>query len=420
VSAVPYVLLDLVLLLAVARALGGLLERARQPRVMGELLAGLVLGASVLGALPGDPAGALFPAQALAVLAVLGQVAVVAYLFGVGAELDARALRREGGAVALVSAVSFAVPWVAGAALAWFLHPGVDGEPPLPAFMLFLGTALAVTAFPVLSRIVDARDLRGRPAGRVALGAAAAQELLVWPALALAVALARGGSSGAGAALGAVVASGAGALVLVLVLARVVVPAVAARRPGATGPAVLAALALSAGATELAGLHLVVGAFLLGATLPAAPRDAGLALLRTRAAAVASAALLPLFFALPALRVDVWSLGADGLALLALVLGVAGATKLLSAAGAAALAGLPRGEALTVGALMNARGLVELVVLSVGLEAGLVDERLFAVMVLMALATTLAAGPLVDLIARTARARPGAPRDGRPVAARAT
>jgi Kef-type K+ transport system membrane component KefB len=126
--------------------------------------------------------------------------------------------------------------------------------------------------------------------------------------------------------------------------------------------------------------------------------------------AVALAVLLPLFFALPALRVDIGALGADGLGLLALVLAVAVATKLASAAGAARLAGLPRGDALTVGALMNARGLVELVVLAVGLEAGLLDERLFAVMVLMALATTFAAGPLVDRLARPSRRR--VPRSG--------
>ncbi len=399
-------LLDLALLLAVARVLGGLLERLRQPRVLGEVLAGLVLGASLLGALPGDPSGQLFAPEALDVLRRLGEVAVVAYLFVVGAELDARALRREGSAVALVAVGSFAVPWVAGVALAWALHDDLAVAPPLAAFMLFLGTALAVTAFPVLARIVDARDLRHRPAGRIALGAAAAQELLVWPALAAAVALGGGGSPGAGAGPGAVIGYGAAALALVLLLARVAVPRLAARRPALAGPAALVALALSAAATELAGLHLVVGAIVFGAALTPGPREAALALLRSRAAVVATATLLPLFFALPALRVDVWALGADGLVLFALVLTVAVAAKLLSAAAAAALAGVPRGEALTVGTLMNARGLVELVVLSVGLEAGLIDERLYAVMVLMALVTTLATGPLIDLLAGPSRRRP--------------
>ncbi len=402
------VLLDVLLVLAVARVLRGALARLRQPPVMAEVLAGLVLGASVLALLPGDPSAALFTPDAREVLVVLGQVAVAAYLFGVGAELDPRALRREGRAVALVGAGAFAVPWAAGAALALVVHGQVAGDPPRAAFVLFLGTAIAVTAFPVLARIVDARGLRETPAGRVALAAAAAQELLVWPLLAVAVALGTGDGDPTG-----VLVLGAGAVAGVLLLARVVVPAVAARAPRLAGPAALGALALAAAATELSGLHLVLGAFLLGAALPRAPREAALALLRARPATLASAALLPLFFALPALRVDVWSLGTDGLGLLALVLAVAVAAKLVSATAAAALAGLARRDALTVGALMNARGLVELVVLSVGLEAGLVDERLFAVMVLMALATTFATGPIVDRVARAGAPRPATAPGGR-------
>jgi Kef-type K+ transport system membrane component KefB len=351
VGTLGLVLLDIALVAAVARLLGSLLSRARQPPVMGEVLAGLVLGASVLGALPGDPSGALFTPGAKAVLSLLGEAALVAYLFGVGAELDLRALRREGRVVASVAVVSFVVPWLAGAALALAIHEGVATDSPLVPFTLFLGTALAVTAFPVLARIVDGRGLRERLAGRVALAAAAAQEVLVWPALAIAVAL-HGAEGGAPAKL------------------------------------------------------LLPGALLLGIALPRPARAAGLALLRTGPATLASALLLPLFFALPALRVDLGALGGDGLGLLALVLAVAVAAKLASAAGAAALAGLPRREALTVGALMNARGLVELVVLTVGLEAGLIDERLFAVMVVMALVTTFATGPLVDWIGRARTGRP--------------
>ena len=396
------VLLDIALVLAVARALRGILERLRQPPVMAEVLAGILLGASVLGALPGDPSGSLFPPDARAILVLLGQVALVAYLFTVGARLDLGTLRREGAAVGLVAAASFALPWLCGAGLALVLHPGVAGDPPLLAFVLFLATALAVTAFPVLARIVDARGLGDRPAGRVALGAAAAQELVIWPVLAVTVALGAGGGSSPLAVLG----FGAVVLALTGLLARVVVPAAAARSPRLAGPVVLAALGVSAAATELAGLHLVLGAFLFGAALPAAPREAGLSLLRTRAAIVASAALLPLFFALPAMRVDVGALGAEGLGVLLLVVAVASVAKLGSASAAARLTGLPRVESLTVGALMNARGLVELVVLTVGLEAGLIDGPLFTVMVLMALITTFMAGPLVDLLARRAT-RPG-------------
>jgi Kef-type K+ transport system membrane component KefB len=397
-------LVDLLLVLAVALLLRRVLARVRQPPVMAEVLAGLVLGASVLGVLPGDPAGALFTPEAREILTVLGQIALVGYVFTVGGELDMGALRRERRAVALVAAGSYLAPFAAGALLALAIHDEVAGDPPLAAFVLFLGTALAVTAFPVLARIVDARGLAGLRAGRVALTSAAAQELVIWPSLAVALALAGAGErSVAGTAALDVLA-----LVAVLGLARLVVPALARRAPRLAGPAALAALGLSAVATEVTGLHLVLGAFLFGAALPQAPRSAALALLRSRPAAVSSAALLPLFFALPALRVDVWILGADGLGLLAAVLAVAAAAKLLSAAGSARLAGLARRDAWTVGALMNARGLVELVVLTVGLDAGLVDERLFAVMVLMALATTFATGPLVERIGRAREPEAGA------------
>ncbi|CAA9491784.1 MAG: hypothetical protein AVDCRST_MAG85-1269 [uncultured Solirubrobacteraceae bacterium] len=147
---------------------------------------------------------------------------------------------------------------------------------------------------------------------------------------------------------------------------------------------------------------------MFGAALPPAAREAGTALLRARPAALASALLLPLFFAVPTLRVDVAALGTDGLVLLAVVVAVASAAKLASAGVAARIAGLSRPDAVTVGALMNARGLVELVVLTVGLEAGLVDARLFAVMVLMALITTFAAGPIAGRRAR----RPHPPASG--------
>ncbi|HEX8105148.1 MAG TPA: cation:proton antiporter [Solirubrobacteraceae bacterium] len=405
-----FVALDVVLVLAVSRVLRGVLARAGQPPVMAEVLAGLVLGASVLGALPGEPTAALFPADARGVLAVLGQIGVVAYLFGVGARLELRGRPAERRAVGAVAAGSFAVPWVAGAGLAVAVHGGVAGNPPLLPFALFLGTAFAVTAFPVLARIVEARGLTDRPAGRVALGAAAGQELLVWPALAAALALAGTG----GRSVPAVLGLGAVAIALVIGRARVVPP---------RGLAVLAGLAAAAVATETAGLHLVLGAFLYGAALPAPQRAAGVALLRTRPATLTSAALLPLFFALPALRVDATALGTSGLGLLAVVLAVAVAAKLASASGAAALAGMPRRDALTVGALMNARGLVELVVLSVGLDAGLIDARLFAVMVLMALATTFLTGPLVTRIGRLREDGDhgtAARRDGGPGARRAS
>ena len=338
------VALDVALILVLSRLLGGVLERVQQPRVIGEVLAGVVLGASVLGVLPGDPSEALFPAEVRDVLRVIGEVALFVYVFRVVAGLDLGRLRAEGGVVARVAVVGFAVPFAAGVLVALAVLPSVAGDPPAVSFVLFLATAFGVTAFPVLARIVEQRGLQQRRAGRVALAAAAGQELFLWPALALIV-----GSAGAGTPVAAII---------------------------------------------------VLSAFAAGLGLPRAGRDRALAALDTTVGRRANALLLPVFFALPALDLDVGGLGADGFALLAFVLLVAVAGKVAGAGLAARSGGLPAREALTVGALMNARGLVELVVLGIGLRAGLLDERLYSVMVLMALATTLMTGPVIARLER--------------------
>jgi Kef-type K+ transport system membrane component KefB len=400
VETVALVVLDAALVLAVSSALRRVLGRLRQPPVMADILAGIVLGATVLGTLPGDPSRALFTAEARAVLSALGEVALVAYLFAAAARFDTTAFRRERRAVGTVAVGSFAVPWLAGAGLALGLHGSVAADPPRVPFVLFLGTALAVTAVPVLARIVDERGMEQRPAARIALAAAGAQELLVWPALAVTLAVGGGGSARAPAL---VLVAGVVAVLAVVGLARATGAALAHVPRRTCGVGALVALGLAAAATDLAGLHLVIGALLFGVALPARARDAALAVLELRPLRVARAVCLPLFFALPALRVDVWALGAGGLWLLVAVLGVAAAAKLGSATFAARWAGASRADALTVGALMNARGLVELVVVVLGLEAGLIDDRLFTVTVLMALLTTLATGPLVDRIDRRHR-----------------
>ncbi|MTD44841.1 cation/H(+) antiporter [Conexibacter sp. W3-3-2] len=409
VDALAGIVLACLLVVVVARALGGLLERFGQPRVMGEVLAGLVLGASLLGLAPGDPSAAIFTDDARDVMKAAGLVGVVAYLGAVGASLDLTALRRDRRAATSVALASFALPFAAGAALALALHGEVSGDPPLAAFALFVGTAIAVTAFPVLARIVDARGLGDRLPGRVALAAAAAQEALVWPALAIAVTVSgRDGGVGGGPA-GTLAAAVAGVLVVVA-LARVLAPVVlrAASAPAGRFGVLVAGLGLAAAVTEVTGLHPVAGAFLYGLVLPAGPRAELAADLRSRRAVVALAVLLPLYFAVPALRLDVTTLGSDGLGMLALVLVVAVAAKLLTATAAAAWAGLSRSDALTVGVLMNARGLVEILVLTVGLDAGLIDERLFAVFVLVALITTFATGPLLGRVPQDPPSPPAA------------
>ncbi len=316
-------LLAVFVLLVAATQLGGwLAARLRQPRVIGELLSGVVLGALGLASVP-------------QLLTTLGQAALAVYVFRVVVGLDFPALRAERGPVLRVGVSSFVVPLLAGAGAALVL------DRTRPAAVLFLATAFAVTAFPVLARIVADRGLAETRPGRVALGAAAAQELVVWPLVGLAVAL------------------------------------------GADGD----------GGTASHGL-LVLGAFAGGLVLPARARAWTRRRLDAAVPRRALAVFLPLFFVIPALRVD---LGGLRPGLLLGVLTVAVAAKFGSAALAARL---PLREALTVGALMNTRGLVELVVLSAGLEAGLIDVRLYTAMVAMALITTVAAGPVLTRLDR--------------------
>ena len=398
------VLADLALVLVVSAALRRVLSRLRQPPVMADILAGLVLGATLLGTLPGDPSGALFSAEARSVLGALGEAAIVAYLFAAAARFDRTSLRRERRIVGAVAVGSFVIPWLAGAGLAVGVHRAGAVDAPLVAFALFLGTALAVTAVPVLARIIEERHMGGSPAARIALAAAGVQELAVWPALAVAVAVAGNASSRSPEA---VVLAGLASLAAVIALARLAGAALTRAPHTAAGVAALALLGLAATATQLAGLHLFVGALLFGVALPARERHRALAVLDSQPLRLARFVCLPLFFALPALEVDVWALGVDGLWLLTAVLSVAVTAKLGSATLFARRAGATRADARTVGALMNARGLVELVVLAIGLEAGLIDQRLFSVMVLMALITTLATGPLVDRLHRPRRAAQG-------------
>ncbi len=367
-------LLAAVLIVALSRLLGGVLERVGQPRVIGEVLAGVVLGTIGLHGVfrPGVVDG----------LTVIGEAALAAYVFRVVAGLDPTALRRDRDAVLSVGAASFAVPFLAGVAVAL-----VVGRTGLAA-VLFLATAFAVTAFPVLARIVEQRGLAETRPGRVSLGAAAAQELLIWPLLGVAVGLAADGSPVAVATRGAV------ALGVTVLLARFLPARLA-----------LVGLAVAATASQLAGLHVVLGAFAFALALPVPVRRAAVAALHAPVPRHAIAVLLPLFFAVPALRVDLGGLLSGGLPLLAGVLAVAVSAKFASATLAAARAGLDRRDALVVGALMNTRGLVELVVLSAGLRAGLIDVRLYTAMVAMALITTLAAGPLLRRLSRRSGGR---------------
>ncbi|MFI6210321.1 cation:proton antiporter [Streptomyces sp. NPDC051041] len=397
----------LALIVAAASVFAGLAQRLRQPAVVGEIVAGVVLGPSVLGLLPGDVVDVVFPPEVMPYLQVLSQLGLVLFMFGVGYEFDAARLRRHGRQVTAVSLTSVALPFALGAALAVALVPWFDRTQMrtdgvlVPA--LFLGAAMSITAFPVLARIIGERGLQKDRVGVISVACAAIQDVLAWIVLAVVVALA--GSTGPWPLVRMALACVALLAALVWLVRPALAWALAPARPwsGAlvTHAVLVVGLLLSAWATEAMGLHAVFGAFAFGTVAPRAEVDAAAPEVPERIEQ-ASLLLLPAFFVVTGLSVDLGGLGGHGVLILVAVLVVACAGKFLGAAGAAGLTGANRRDAAVLGVLMNARGLTELVILNVGLGLGVLDGQLFTAMVTMAIVTTVMTGPLLDRFHRPA------------------
>ncbi|HZN03728.1 MAG TPA: cation:proton antiporter [Candidatus Polarisedimenticolia bacterium] len=412
-------LLQLVVVLATARLAGRAAAFLGQPRVIGEMVAGLALGPSLFGWLRPDWMHALFPADRMGSLSTLSNLGVILFMFVVGLHLDGALLGQRAKAAVAVSWASIVVPFALGAALAPWLHPGFAGTGvALLPFTLFLGAAMSVTAFPVLARILNERRLMNTPAGSIAIAAAAVDDVSAWCLLAVVVAVARGAAAG-GRFLLLFLGSAAYVLFMLFVVrpalrrwqarrvrARAAVSAAgvsaaqeerAAAGAEAIGAAVLLALG-SALVTEWLGVHALFGAFLAGAIVP---REGGLARdLAGRLEGMVTTVLLPLFFAFTGLKTEIGLVNGALWGVAAVILLAAMAGKLGGAAGAARLAGMTWRDALAVGVLMNTRGLMELVILTIGLEIGVLSPTLFAMMVFMALVTTVMTAPLLGVILR--------------------
>jgi Kef-type K+ transport system membrane component KefB len=395
------ILLDVAVILLAARAGGLAFVRVGQPAVIGEIAAGVALGPTLLGALPGDPSSALFPDDAQAVLRQIGQLGLVLFMFTVGWDLDLRLIRRREAAAAAVSVASIALPFALGLALAVHLHPAhdvVDGEAvPFWPFALFLGASLSLTAFPVLARILQETGLARTGLGALVLSAAAIDDVVGWSVLAFAlIALASGGASD-------YLRIAAESALFVAVVVCIVRPLLrrALATPSAAREALVVPLALGgAYATEAIGVHAVFGAFLIGTVMP---RPGPAELRRHLGGAVAL--LAPVYFVLSGMAVDIPGLEGSDLSAFLLILGAACAGKFLGAFGGARAARVSARDAVTIGILMNTRGLIEIVLLTVGRDRGLIDNRLFTLLALMAIVTTLLTGPLLRLTDRVARDR---------------
>ncbi|GAA1302536.1 cation:proton antiporter [Saccharothrix xinjiangensis] len=383
-------LVDLSLIIALARLLGAAALRLGQPPVIGEVVAGVLVLPLIITTAPG---AALFPSAVRADLSVLANIGVALFMFLVGMELDTGTARRGGRMATWVALASVALPFGLGLLVATALADRHAPPGMRAGFLVFLAVAMAITAFPVLARILTDRDMHRTPVGSLALVSAAINDVLAWVLLAVAVALSdRGGQSPWLLALSIPYLAVMWWVVRPL-LARIM-PHDRALSPGRLA-VVMASLLLSAAATEWIGLHLVFGAFLLGAVMP---RNGVRELVHDRVAELNSVLLLPVFFIVAGLDIDLSTLGAGGLGALALILAAAIAGKFIGAYTAARCCGAPPRQAAVLGTLMNTRGLTELVVLSIGLQLGLLNQQVYTLMVIMALVTTAMAAPLLSLL----------------------
>jgi Kef-type K+ transport system membrane component KefB len=396
-------------ILAAARVCGMLLRWLGQPPVVGEMTAGMLLGPVVLGRLFPSAQAALFPQSSLAALDSLAQFGLVLFMFSVGAQLHAHGgVRAAIKGTLAVALASVAVPAALGIAITPLIYPYL--APPGIAFGPFAGfiaVALAVTAFPVLARILTDLKLADSAIGRLALSAAAVVDVLAWTALALVLAWVESGRIGM-ELLATLL--GLGALIAVLLALRPVwrrlLGAVAAKGTGVEG-AVLASVLIGvfacAAITDRLGLHTVFGAFIFGACLPR--NQAALQVLLQRVQHVAVVALMPIFFVLAGFY-PTWGgfAGGAGFALV-LVLVAAVLGKVAGAAAGARIAGQPWRESLAVGALMNSRGLMELVAIKMGLDAGAISPEAFTILFVMTVLTTVMTAPLLALFAPATRWR---------------
>lgn len=393
-------LLQVIVIVAAAKGLGALMLRIGQPPVIGEMIAGILLGPSLLGLLAPAAHSFLFPASSLGVLQLLSQIGVILFMFVVGMELDLENLHKNASSAVLVSHASIVVPFFLGTAAALLLYPSL-APPGLPfsAFGLFVGVSMSITAFPVLARILEERRLTRTSLGNTAITCAAVDDVTAWCLLAVVVALVK--ADGLGAALLTIFLSLLfilGMLFLVRPRASRLLGGRSASSAGDAGflAAILVFILVSALATEVIGIHALFGAFLAGVCMP---RGSGLPEhLRHRLEALSSVFLLPLFFAFTGLRTEIGLL-ADWRSWLicAGIIAVAIAGKLGGTLLAARWTGMSWGDSFALGALMNTRGLVELIVLNLGYDLGILSPRIFAMLVLMALITTFMTGPLLSL-----------------------
>ncbi len=394
--------LQIGIVLLTARITGLVFKKVRQPQVVGEMVAGILLGPSLLGWLAPAASKALFPPASLGYLNALSQVGLVLFMFLVGLSLNPKELHEHGHAAVLTSHVSIITPFCLGSLAALFLYPRLsDDRVTFTGFALFMGAAMSITAFPVLARILSERHLLRTRMGTLSIACAAVDDVTGWCILAYIILLIRAthGSRPIWVTL-------AGLVVYVLVMLFVVKRLLACfessfRRNGRLTENAMASMVLlalgSALITESLGIHLLFGAFLMGAIMPKSPDFIADVLHKLESATVV--VLLPLFFAYSGLRTTIGvSGGGTWWAYAGMLIAVAITGKLGGSMLATRFAGMAWRDAASLGILMNTRGLMELVILNIGLDIRVISPAVFSMMVLMALVTTFMTTPLLEWV----------------------
>lgn len=393
-------LAQIVTIIFVARFFGWLFRKIGQPSVIGEIIAGIVLGPSLLGMYFPEFKDALFPLESLGNLQFLSQIGLILFMFVIGMELDLGVLKNKANDAVVISHASIVIPFTLGVLLAFYIYlqfapPGVE----FLSFSLFLGISMSITAFPVLARIVQERGIHKTRLGTIVITCAASDDITAWCLLAAVIAIVKAGDFASSLY---VIALAASYVLAMLFIVKPFLKRVGDLYAGTTLSKPVVAiffltLILSSYATEVIGIHALFGAFMAGAIMPENMRFRNTIIEKVEDVSVIL--LLPLFFVFTGLRTQIGLINEPALwKITGLIVLVAVAGKFFGSAIAAKFVGQSWRDSLTIGALMNTRGLMELVVLNIGYDLGVLSSEIFTMLVIMALVTTFMTGPALDLI----------------------
>ncbi|GGE99931.1 transporter, CPA2 family [Chishuiella changwenlii] len=394
-------LAQIVTIILAARLFGWMSNKIGQPAVIGEMIAGIVLGPSLLGMYFPEISSTLFPKESLGNIQFLSQIGLIFFMYTIGMELDLKILKNKAHEAVVISHASIIFPFALGMGLAYFIYQEfAPANAPFLSFALFTGISMSVTAFPVLARIVQERGIHKTKLGTIAITCAAADDITAWCILAVVIAIVKAGDFGSALY---VILLAVGYVLFMIKIVRPFLHRISTIYPTKstiTRPIIaifFLVLILSSYATEVIGIHALFGAFMAGAIMPDNMKFRNIFIEKVEDVAVV--VLLPLFFVYTGLRTEIGLLNDPHLwKITGLIILVAVTGKFVGSALAAKFVGQNWRESLVIGALMNTRGLMELIVLNIGYDLGVLDAEIFAMLVIMALITTFMTGPLIDFI----------------------